>query len=218
MADITTKVCGVTFESFFKTAVLFRDSRCDEVCQKFLEAFASYGLKPAQVVVKSGDHTFNYEISFSLFNGNGSFKVTSEKIEISLQNATSDKDLEIVQECIAKVYEHVPLPEIRNTSISVSSHAAFASSEAMLDYVSRYAKPEKQIVSGGVIAYILCEKWKEEIRLMIDKSLVYPNSIFWGWSTSHQGNNISRELLSNLKDVLSESVAKLDLNYLKATH
>ncbi|MEO6181979.1 MAG: hypothetical protein ABIP71_02505 [Verrucomicrobiota bacterium] len=49
MAEITTKVCGVTFESFFKKAVLFKEIQGDEFARKSLEAFASYGLRPTQI-------------------------------------------------------------------------------------------------------------------------------------------------------------------------
>ena len=50
--------------------------------QKCLEAFASYGLKPIQISIRSGDQTFNYELSFSLFNGNGTFRISAEKLEV----------------------------------------------------------------------------------------------------------------------------------------
>jgi len=46
------------------------------VSQKCLEAFVSYGLKPSQIVFRAGDQMFNYDISFSLFNGNGTFKIS----------------------------------------------------------------------------------------------------------------------------------------------
>jgi hypothetical protein len=45
VAEITSKFRGVEFEGSLKRAVLFNDSLCDEVAQKCLEAFASYGIK-----------------------------------------------------------------------------------------------------------------------------------------------------------------------------
>jgi hypothetical protein len=89
MAELTTKICAVTFESFFTKAILFKDARCDEISQKCLEAFASYGLRSSQIAVRGGDQTFNYDLSFSLFNGNGIFKISAEKLEVSLQNAVN---------------------------------------------------------------------------------------------------------------------------------
>ena len=216
MAEIKTKVCGVTIESFFKKAILFKNAHCDDVPQKCLEAFASYGIKPTQIIVRSGDQTFNYDLSFSLFNGNGTFKISAEKLDISLQNATTEKDLEVVKDCIAKVYEHVPLPEINNTSISVTAHATFPSIEEMQHYLLKYANPAKQIVAGGTIAYIHCSDWAEEIRLMIDKSLVYPEGLFLMWSTVYRGNKISRDVLKNIEEAFDNSVTKLDLTFPKA--
>ena len=215
MAEITTQIGGVTFESFFKKAVLFKDAHCDEAAEKCVEAFASYGLRPTQVPVRSGDQTFNYELSFSLFNGNGTFRISAEKLDIHFQNATSNRDSEIVADCVAKMYEHVPLPEINSTLISANTHATLSSIEEMQKYLLRYAQPEKHIVAGGVIAYILCQNWPHEIRLTVDRSLVYPAGLFLAWSTTYPENKISREALKNVKEALEESVTKLDLTFLK---
>jgi len=211
MAEITTHVCGVAFESVFKIAVLFRGFRCDEISQKCLEAFASYGLRPTQIAVRNGDQVFNYDLSFSLFNGNGTFKISSEKLEVSLQNVNSEKDWEIVQDCLAKFYEHVPLPEIEHTLITSNAHAAFASDEAMQQYLSQYANPARQIVSGGAIANILCPNWPTEIRLAAERSLAYPASLFLMWTTTHRGDKITRNVLTSVKSAFEESAAKLDL-------
>ena len=215
MAEITTKVCGVTIESFFKRAILFKNAHCDDVSQKCLEAFASYGIKPTQIIVRSGDQTFNYDLSFSLFNGNGTFKISAEKLDITLQNATTEKDLEVVKDCIAKVYEHVPLPDLNNSSISVTAHATFPSIEEMQQFLLKYASPEKQIVAGGTIAYISCQHWAEEIRLAIDRALVYPEGLFLLWSTVYQKNKISRDVLKLIEETFEDSVAKLDLTFPK---
>jgi len=215
MAEITTRVCGVTLESVFKKAVLFRDAQFDAVAQKSLETFGSYGLRPLQIVARSGDQAFNYDLSFSFFSGNATFRISSEKLDISLQNATSDKDLEIVQDCVAKVYEHLPLPEIGHSAVSVNAHATFRSIEEMQRYLSKYANPSMQVVVAGVTAYIRCQNWSEEIRLSIDRSLAYQEGIFLVWSTTYRGNKLSRELLKTLADVLAEAAAKVDLAFSK---
>jgi hypothetical protein len=215
MAEITTKNCGVTFESFFKKAILFKEAHLDEIAQKALEAFASYGLKPAQIVVRSGDQTFNYELSFSLFNGNGTFRISAEKLEVLLQNATGDKDLEIVHDCIAKIYEHVPLPEISSTLISANAHATFPSVEELQQYQLKFANPEKQIVTGGIIAYVRCQNWKEEIRLAIDKSLAFPTGLFLAWSTTYRDSKPSRVVLNCVKEAFEESATKFGLTFPK---
>jgi hypothetical protein len=213
MPEITAKVCGVTLESFFKKAILFKDAHCDDVSQKCLEAFASYGMKASQIAVRNFDGTFNYDLSFSLFNGNGTFKISAEKLDISLQNATTDKDLEIIQDCIAKIYEHVPLPEISHTIFSATAHATFQSIEAMQQYLSRFAVPTKQVVSGGTIAYVLCEKWAEEIRLTIDKSLAFPDGVFLAWTTTCREKKLTRDVVTRIKDAFKESVTKFDLAF-----
>jgi hypothetical protein len=120
-----------------------------------------------------------------------------------------------VEDCVAKVYEHVPLPEINNTTISANAHASFDSMEAMQQFLSKYASPKRQIVSGGTIAYILVPQWPEEIRVMIDRSLVYPAGLFLMWTTSYRGNKISRDLLKNVTEIFKQSAVKLELPFPK---
>lgn len=156
---------------------------------------------------------FDYELSFTLFNGNGSFRILCDKIEITLQNATSGKDLEIVQDCVAKIYEHVPLPEIGSTLVSANAHSVFSTSEELNKFLSQYSNPAKQILAGGVISYVRCSNWQEDVRMTIDKSLVYPTGLFLTWSTTCRGTRISRETIGLIEKVFEEAVTKYDLSF-----
>src|SRR2546422_812416 len=99
MAEITTRTMGVSIEAFFKKPILYKEARCDETAVRCLEAFSSYALRPTQVAVRAGDLAFNYDLSFVLFNGNGTFKISSEKLEIHFQNVVSNKDFEVIADC-----------------------------------------------------------------------------------------------------------------------
>jgi hypothetical protein len=212
MAEITIKVLAfILFESTFKNPVLFTEADCASVARKCLEAFSGYGLTPSQISVRTGDQTFNYDVSFSIFNGNGTFRFSAEKLEFSLQNATSPKDLEIVDDCVAKIYEHIPLPEIDRTSISAHCHAVFPSAEALRKFQVENADISRQIIWKGTIAYIRVENWAEEIRLMVDRSLVYTDGLFLLWTTSYRGKKISRDVLKDVRVVFVKSAEKLDL-------
>lgn len=215
MPEITTRVCGVTFESTFKSAVLFKDTHCDVAAERCLEAFAGYGLRPTQIALRSGDQAFNYDLSFSLFNGNGTFRLSSEKLHVALQNATSEKDLEIVKDCVAKAYEHLPLSEIGSTQILANAHATFATDEAWQQYLRRFANPDRQIVSGGILAYVRCQNWAEEIRLSADHSLVFPSGLFLDWSTTYRAGKPTREVIGNVATVFEDAVSKFDLTFSK---
>jgi hypothetical protein len=136
MPEITAQIFGVTFDSSFKTPVLFKDARCEEIAQKALEAFASYGLKPTQIGFRRRDPAFNYELSFSLFKGNANFTLSAEKLHLDFQNAVNERDLEIIEDCVAKTYEHIPLPEIGTTFISANLHATATSADEAQKFLS----------------------------------------------------------------------------------
>lgn len=115
-------------------------------------------MKASQIAVRNFDGAFNYDLSFSLFNGNGTFKISAEKLDISLQNATSDKDWEIIQDCIAKIFEHVPLPEISHTIFSATAHATFPSIEAMQQYLLRFAVGNVRSVVENAVGGLAAER------------------------------------------------------------
>ena len=107
------------------------------------------------------------------------------------------------------------MPAINNTLISANSHATFASMEELQHYLLRFANPEKQILSGGIIAYVRCQNWKEEIRLTIEKSLAFPAGLFLVWSTTYRDGKPSRDVLKHVKEAFEESVTKFDLAFPK---
>lgn len=210
MAEFSTKILTVTIESYFKQPPLFQEAKCDEIARKAFEAFASYGLKASDILVKAGA-AFNYEVSFNLFNGNGRFRISAEKAEVHFQGATGPKDFDLVQDCIAKFYQHVPLQEISNSAISAHAHSVAISVEAAQEYLSRYANPAKGIVRGGTIAIVVVDKWKEEIKLSVEQSLILPAGLFITWNTSMSGGRFSREMLNTMTIACNDAAAKLDL-------
>ncbi len=207
------QVCEVACDSFFKKVVLFRDSKLEEAAQRCLEAFFGYGLRPPQIELRRRDHAFNYELTFSLFNGNGTFAVSAEKIHIHIKNATSSKDVEVISDCILKAYENIPLPEIATTSVAFSAHAKLKSDEDLEKYLGKTAKPEAHTRACGVIAYIQGPKWPQEIRFAIDRSLVYSPGLFLHWSTQVPAQKPTREMLSTLGEAIIESAKSFDLKW-----
>jgi len=210
--EITIKMAGITVESFFTRARLYKDARCDDIAQKCLEAFSSYGLRAPLIVVRIGDQAFNYDLSFTLFSGNGTVKISSEKLEVHFQNIVTNKDFEIVMDCIAKLFEHAPLPDINSNNIIANAHATADSVETMQQYLLRYADPSKQVVYRGIVAYIVSSNWPKEIRLMVDRSLVVPGGMYLMWSTTFDGK-LSRDVLKALTEACEEATSILDLKF-----
>lgn len=213
MANLRAKQFSISIEGFVKKPVVFKDVQFEVVAQKVLEAYGSYGLRPSQITLRNGDDAFNYDISFVLFNGNGTFRISSEKLEINFQNIVTDKDFEVVADCIAKLYDHVPVPETRNLIITGHAQTVMDSIEARQGYLDTYANPEKQIHQGGTVIYTQCQDWKTEIRLLVDRSEVYPEGLFLMWTTTFWDGKLSRGILKALEDACREAAAKIDLQF-----
>jgi hypothetical protein len=211
---LTARIVNFNFDIFFKTPVMYKNAHCDQAAQRAFEAFASYGLRPTHIAVRRGDEVFNFDISFPLLNGNATFKLTSEGGEIRIQNAASETDLEIVVDCVAKFYEHVPLPEINFTAISVSAQTTAPSIEAARTYLEQYANAAKGVSSAGVIAYganVL--GWPDEIRLAVDRSIMFPDGLFLVWTTRFGSSKITREVLKLADSAFRQFAENLDLEF-----
>jgi hypothetical protein len=217
MPEITSQTVGVTFDTRFKKAVLLKDAHIPDVAQMCLEAFASYGLTPTQITMRHGDSLFNYELLFALFNANATFKISAEGLHMDFKNARGEKDGELIIDCVTRVHERVPIPEINRTTIAANAHATLPSVEDTQQYLLRYANSAKGIISGGTIANIQSEAWSEPIRLLVEQSLGYPNGLFLSWQTGFSGGKISREVLTNLGKALAESVTRVDLVFAKGS-
>jgi hypothetical protein len=216
MAELSTKTASLRIDGFFKKPVLFKDAHCDEIAQKSLDTFYGYGLRPSQITVRRGDEAYSYDLSFSLFNGNGTFKILSEKMELGLQGIASAKDLEIVADCVSKFYQQVLVPEIGATNIEVNAQTVAASAEVRDQYLSRFADASKQITRTGAVIYVRCNKWPEEIRMLVDRSLLFLNDgLFLMWTTTFAGNKLTMELMANLENACEEAANKLDLVFKK---
>jgi hypothetical protein len=216
MFKIDLKISSVSVESIFKNAVLFKDSHLDQVAQKSLETLSAFGLKPTQIASRAGDQIYNYDLSFPLFNGAGTFRISAEKSEVTFLNATTEKDLEIVLQCVSRIYEHVPMPPCNTSSISANAQVVFALPKEGSDFLDSHVDSSKQIGWGGVLAYVICPNWTPEVRLVIDKSMVYQDGLFLTWSTTHLGNNISLPTLNAAGKAFVDAIEKFGLTFSKS--
>jgi len=215
MTEIKTQMFSVTAESSYRQPVLFEESRWGEIAKAALNTFASNGLRADQITVRRGDEAFNYEISFSLFNRNGTFRIWPERLEVAFQNAVSAADEEVIVDTVVKFYERLPLPEIRSTKLLVYVHANLESIEARSKFLAAFGRAERQIVSGGVIAYVISEKWKEEFRVTIDRSFVHAAGIFLSWESQIIGSPLTREKLVMFAEACEDVTRRFDLVFKK---
>ena len=217
MQVISLQTLGIVIDAMFTTAVPFQEARCDELAKKCLELFSGYGLKPAQISVRKRDQVFNYDLSFQLFNGNGTFKISAEKLHMSLQNATGKQDYEIIVECVTKMYEAVSLMKIANSSITASGHVKLSSALAVSEYFRSRAIPKSDMVLTGIIGrFSSCSSWPHKMKLLLEESFVYPEGVFFSFSTDYPVGNLSRQTLDNLTEAFWESLGKCELHFPKA--
>src|SRR5437016_4313386 len=91
---------STTMELAFQTPVAFDRDSLKGIAHAALGAFGQFGLRPNQVWQRMGDALFDYELSFSLFNGQASFRLGPERAWVNVQNARGRRDVEVVLQCL----------------------------------------------------------------------------------------------------------------------
>ncbi len=90
MPEFLLMSVGIAVETTFTQALPFVDANCVPIAKACLDSLSRYGLQAGQIALRRRDTAFNYELSFQLFNGNGTFKLTADKLNISLAEAAAN--------------------------------------------------------------------------------------------------------------------------------
>jgi hypothetical protein len=194
MQRATVKQYGVSLTSWFSEAVSFPASQLEITARQLLIRFAGYGLRPVELVQRQGDKLFDYDLTFSLFSRNGSFRLSSEGAYVTLQNARDEKDAGIIIDCLLGFMECLSGRAIREHRLEVSAHAAVSSVMERDQFLAGLGSGEHKLPVGGCIFYVPAESPFGEARVYVDRSLLLPHGVFLGWSTQF-GAAFDQELL-----------------------
>lgn len=216
MAEISLQSLGIVIDGMFTEAVPFLDADCGGLAKKCLQLFSGYGLKANQISVRRRDQVFNYELLFQLFNGNGTFKISSERLHIELQNARLKVDFEIIADCVTKMYEIVPSTRLGTSSIAATIQTTMSPPATAARFFSAFSTPKGGIDPVGIIIRALFEPWPQKIKLVMEESAVHPEGLFFALYTDHIGQGFSRETFSNLEKAFTELLGKYDLHFPKS--
>ena len=210
MWTVQSQQLNVSVEMLFPKAVPFRMAQIELFAENALERFREYGLAPLQIFQRDGNGLFDYDISFWLFNGNGLFRLTAEKLFVQIQNARSPNDLSIIKACLLKAVECLPKTEVRDNLVAVTNQSTFASKEERDKFLGQFADTKRGITYGGVVYYERIEAALNEFRFQIDRSAVYPEGIFLSWNGVVKAK-LTEQTLDSLSNNLRSICARFEL-------
>lgn len=160
------------------------------VAQANLEAFASalcdpdtgLGLRPDQVRLRRTDELFNYELTAQFFGENGSLVRTADRVKISIRNARTAADWNIVHQTLVRFYQLMDLPDSTLSTLSAHAHARFPSGLERAAFLQQFAQ-DFDVVRPAGLGYVRIADWEKDVRVLIEQSNIVPDAAFMAWDT-----------------------------------
>ena len=167
-------------------------------------------MRCGQVWQRQGDQLFDYELSFSLFNGLGQFRLSAERFSVNLQNARGERDVQVILECLVRAAQCVGSNDSCKLNIQANSHAIFESESQCNAFFANFANPSQGIIDGGRIIFVREEGWVSPVRLTAERSLGFKEGVFLVFSTERTGI-AHLETFQQIADTFGKALQKLDL-------
>jgi len=187
MIELIAKAIGLIIDSPFGEARPFSKERLDEAGMGALKLFAANGLKPENIVLRTTDVLFGYELNFSLFSGSATFKLSSANLLLNFQNISLQQELELVSDAVVKAYSLFEESAFSHHSANMVAHLSFVDEKQRQGASLSLQDPSRDIEFLGRLAHLKISDWPWSIRLEIDQSNFFPPGLFMSWMSTWQG-------------------------------
>lgn len=212
MHTATVRQYGISLTSWFAEVVSLREAGLEAVARKLLLRFGGYGLRPLDLFQREGDKLFDYDVTFSLFNRGGSFRLTCEGVHTAFQNARDEKDAGIISDCLTGILECVSERRIREHRLELFVHAALSSTAERDQFLASFGPTERRLPLGGCVLYFPADAPLGESRLLVDRSVPFPEAVFLSWNIQFS-YTLNQELLNNIVTTFKQLSGQLDLQF-----
>lgn len=183
-----------------------------------LDAFATWlcdnetgiGLRADQVRLRTWDDLFGFELVAQFFGDNGLITHTGERIKLSIRNARTAADWEVVRRVLVRFYTHMALPPKSLTTFSANAHSVFSSPEQLDLYFRQFSHPHMSS-RPAVFSYVKIADWESDIRVLIEKSNAFPNALFIAWDTQFAHTQDWESFIGSLPTMMENSAHLFDL-------
>lgn len=209
MVDLIAQILSVAIDSSFALARPFSKDWLDQVATRALVTFRDRGLRPEQIVLRTTDVLFGYELGFSLFAGSATLALSGAHLLLNFQNVTSRAALETVCETIARVHTLFDENLFSEHVLRAIAHMPLRNQTARIDEL--LADRAQQIEFLGKLAHVRVDGWEESIRFEADRSLIFPNAVFISWTSKWHGK-LETDTLRRAAAAFESAAKKFDFS------
>lgn len=210
MIDLEIQIFSINVEIVFPEPRTFSKEQIDNVATWLTNSDKGFALRPDQVHLRITDTAFDYQLNAQLFNGNGFFALSAQKVVLGANNARGRADGDLLVEVVNRFLRMFVGP--RTTILfSANTHGKLESASVRDDYLKRF-RFDQRITGPGVVGYVRLNDWSEDIRIQVEPSLGVEDSLFLTWTTKFSSDDpegISEKLIRILESVVEVYGLKL---------
>jgi len=214
MFRVSNQNLSVSLDVVFATPLAYDSGRLVTVAKSALEQFAAHGLRPNGIFQNPGDQLFNYELSFALFNNQAHFRLSGERLFVTIQNARTEVDVKTLIDVLVGSQKCFPNDTACRTNFQAVAHGVFAKEEEFNAFFAPFTDLTNDIVDGGRIIFVKEKDWPLKVRLSFERSTVFKNGVFVTWWTEQNGL-VNLENFKEIADKFGKSLQKtgLEINF-----
>ncbi len=205
MFEVQTQNFGVSVESVFQKPVSFREAQPEICAEKLVALLHSWNLKATRVALCKGDLLYTYEFNFAVYGENVKILLNSERLNFSFANGRTQADFQAIANGLVKFSECFPLPKDSSITANLYAHSNFGSSAKYKEYISKFGVKDANVELSGAVAYLKTKTWTEPIRLLIDRSEMFPSGLFLYWVTKLTSWPVTLEVINSIKESTDET-------------
>jgi hypothetical protein len=197
----------------YSRPVPFRDARLEDIATDFCASkFGAYAV-PKEINLWNTNELFSYEMSIPIFNKVGSIIVNSQSLTVSIKQARTKENLELILDLIFEVVDIATLEQpIKHCSVSFGAHVLFQSAGDFEGWMERYTSLSEKVLSGGAVLSLKMPEIRSELRYTSEKSLVHPKGVFLSANTVTDAE-LKRDLFDYLGKQFEEAANLDDIRF-----
>jgi hypothetical protein len=211
MIELTTQVIVVAIDSSFVQARPFSKEQLDQFCLRALDSFKDNGLRPEHIALRTADVLFGYELSFGLFGGSATFRLTSGHLILVFQNILNRDALKTVAETAARAHSLFNDTDFLEHTLGIVAHTSFRDEQQRKQASGALEDPKRQIEFLGRLAYLRTAEWAETIRFEVDRSIFFPPGLFLSWNSRWRGK-VDVDTFNRAARALEAAANRLDFD------
>ncbi len=214
MRLINLDVLSINLDIPFPAPLTVAAAELDTFAMWLCDGPKGLGLRPDQIRLKKWDELFGYELVGQFFGDNGLVTRTADRIKLTVKNARTAADWELVRQLIVRFYTHMQFPATSITTFAAHIHSRFPSADELTAFFDGFPQPSMSS-RPALFSYVKITDWEADIRLIAEKSAALPDALFLAWETQFPNSQDWESFIGTLPTVMENSAHLFDLGLIR---